>query len=155
MGYVERVLQPDEQVIDVTHIHWWFVWRRTALFWLIAVGCALAGEIAATGTGHLALFAAAALAFLIGLVLLIRPAIERATTELAVTSRRVIHKRGLIQRHTVEMSRSQVESVDVDQSILGRLLNFGDIVVHGTGSSPEPFRCVADPLRFRSAITAG
>jgi uncharacterized membrane protein YdbT with pleckstrin-like domain len=80
--------------------------------------------------------------------------IERATTELAVTNRRVIHKSGLIRRHTVEMSRPQVESVDVDQSMLGRMLNFGDITVRGTGTTFEPFRCVADPLRFRSAITA-
>ena len=72
-----------------------------------------------------------------------------------MTNRRVIHKRGFIRRRTIEMSRSQVESVDVDQSVLGRVMNFGDVVVRGTGTTPEPFRFIADPLRFRSAITAG
>ena len=101
------------------------------------------------------MLAAAAVAVVLALLLAVGPAIQRATTELAVTNRRIIHKTGLIRRHTVEMTRGQVESVDVDQSILGRFMNFGDIVVHGTGTTPEPFRFIADPLKFRSAITAG
>jgi uncharacterized membrane protein YdbT with pleckstrin-like domain len=154
MGYVDRVLQPGEQVIAVTRIHWWFVWRRT--FFTLVVAAALAiGSAYASGNMHQALLAAAGVAVLLALLLALGPAIERATTELAVTNRRIIHKRGFIQRHTIEMSRSQVESVDVDQNILGRMLDYGDIIVHGTGTTPEPFRYIADPLRFRSAITAG
>lgn len=53
------------------------------------------------------------------------------------------------------MNRSKVESVDVDQSIPGRLLNYGTVVVRGTGGSLEPIRYVTDPLRFRSYITTG
>jgi uncharacterized membrane protein YdbT with pleckstrin-like domain len=77
------------------------------------------------------------------------------TTELVVTDRRVIYKSGLISRHTLEMNNSKVESVDVDQSLLGRLLGFGTIVVRGTGGSLEPIRQIGDPLTFRSHITAG
>jgi uncharacterized membrane protein YdbT with pleckstrin-like domain len=154
MGYVERVLQPDETVLEVTHIHWWFVWRRAVLLLVLAVVLA-AFALSESGDTQTGLFAAAAVAIALGLLLAVGPAITRATTELAVTNRRVIHKRGLIQRHTIEISRNQVESVDVDQSVLGRIMNFGDIVVHGTGTTPEPFRFIADPLRFRSAITAG
>ena len=154
MGYVERVLQPDETVIAVTRIHWWFVWRRTLLLLVLAV--LLVGfALDASGDTQTGLAAGAAVAAVLGLLLAVGPAIQRATTELAVTNRRVIHKRGFIRRRTIEMSRSQVESVDVDQSVLGRVMNFGDVVVRGTGTTPEPFRFIADPLRFRSAITAG
>jgi membrane protein YdbS with pleckstrin-like domain len=154
MGYVDSVLQPEETVIDRTHIHWWFVWRRSLLLILLAVVLAV-GAFTQTGDSQMGLLAGAAVAAVLALLLAIGPAIRRATTELAVTNRRVIHKTGFIQRHTIEMSRAQVESVDVDQSVLGRMFNFGDIVVHGTGTTPEPFRFIADPLRFRSAITAG
>jgi uncharacterized membrane protein YdbT with pleckstrin-like domain len=154
MGYVERVLQPDETVIEVTHIHWWFVWRHSIPLLLLAI--LLAGlALYETGDPRNGLLAGAAGAVVLALLLAAGPAIRRATTELAVTNRRVIHKRGFIQRHTVEISRSQVESVDVDQSILGRMMNFGTVTVHGTGTTPEPFRFIADPLRFRSAMTAG
>jgi uncharacterized membrane protein YdbT with pleckstrin-like domain len=154
MGYVERVLQPDETVIETTHIHWWFVWRRTVLLLVLAVALVVFA-LNESGDTQRGVLAAAALAAVLALLLAVGPAITRATTELAVTNRRVIHKTGLIRRHTIEISRNQVESVDVDQSILGRIMNFGDIVVRGTGNTPEPFRFIADPLRFRSAITAG
>ncbi len=58
---------------------------------------------------------------------------KRWTTEIDVTNRRIVYKRGFIKRHTVEMNMDKVESVDVDQSVLGRLLNYGDITIHGTG----------------------
>jgi uncharacterized membrane protein YdbT with pleckstrin-like domain len=80
--------------------------------------------------------------------------LRRMTTELAVTDRRVIFKRGLVRRHTVEMNMDKVESVDVDQSVLGRIFNYGDVTVRGTGASIEPLRLIDDPLAFRSCVTA-
>jgi hypothetical protein len=55
----------------------------------------------------------------------------------------------------LEMNRSKVESIDVEQTIAGRLLGFGTIIMRGTGGSLEPIRQIADPLTFRSHITAG
>ena len=72
----------------------------------------------------------------------------------AQTDRRIIYKRGFIWRHTVEMHMDKVESVDVDQSILGRLLNFGDIIIHGTGETVEPLREIDHPIDFRNHVTA-
>jgi uncharacterized membrane protein YdbT with pleckstrin-like domain len=72
-----------------------------------------------------------------------------------VTDRRVIYKTGIFQRHSMEMNRSKVETVAVDQSILGRLLGYGTVMVRGTGGSFEPIRFIGDPLGFRSHITAG
>ncbi len=80
--------------------------------------------------------------------------ISVSSTELVVTDRRVIHKVGFISRKTREMNREKVESIDVDQSVGGRLFGYGTIIVHGTGSSWEPFTNISDPLAFRSLITA-
>ena len=71
-----------------------------------------------------------------------------------MTDRRVVYKRGFIKRHTIEMNMDKVESVDVDQSIFGRLLNYGDITVHGTGEGWETLRGIGAPLDFRNHVTA-
>jgi uncharacterized membrane protein YdbT with pleckstrin-like domain len=107
-----------------------------------------------TGDVKIGLEAAAAIFGAFTIASWARAAIRRATTELAVTDRRVIYKAGLLARHTLEMNRSKVESVDVDQSILGRIFSFGTIIVRGTGGSLEPIRMISDPLTFRSHITA-
>ena len=78
----------------------------------------------------------------------------RWTTEIAVTDRRVIYKRGFINRHTIEMNMDKVASVDVDQSVPGRLLNYGTVTVQGTGMSFEPLRRIKSPLSLRNAIIA-
>ena len=80
---------------------------------------------------------------------------RRWTTEIAVTDRRVVLKRGFIRRHTVEMNMQKVESVDVDQTQLGRMFNYGTVTIKGTGSTLESLRMIDHPLKLRSAITAG
>ena len=57
------------------------------------------------------------------------------TTETDVTNMRVVHKTGFIKRRTLEMSLDKVESVDITQSILGRLLNYGDVTIQGEVTS--------------------
>ncbi len=87
------------------------------------------------------------------LTLFLQPFIQRATSEFAVTNRRVVIKVGLVSRKTVEMNLEKVESIGVDQSILGRMLDYGTIEVVGTGGTREPFRAIRDPLGFRRAVT--
>jgi uncharacterized membrane protein YdbT with pleckstrin-like domain len=79
---------------------------------------------------------------------------HRWTTETDVTNLRVVHKTGFIKRRTFEMSLDKVESVDVNQSILGRLLNYGDVTVRGVGEGAETISTIASPLDFRNHITA-
>ena len=90
---------------------------------------------------------------LIALVSGLSALIRRATTELAVTDRRVIYKTGILQRHSMEMNRSKVETVGVNQSILGRVLGYGTVIVRGTGGSFEPIQFIGDPLT-RAASTS-
>ena len=154
MRYVRRVLQPGETIVYATKLHW-FIYIRAILLLIICVilvGAAI--TVADNQNLSLALGIAAALTALLALSVGIGAFIRRATTELAVTDHRVIYKAGLLARHTLEMNRDKVESVTVDQTILGRLFGYGTVIVRGTGSSLEPIRNIGDPLTFRSHITA-
>ena len=79
---------------------------------------------------------------------------DTATTEIAVTNRRVIYKTGLVSRRTVEMNMDKVESVDVTQDIFGRIFDYGTVLIRGTGASLEPLSTIASPLALRNAISA-
>ena len=87
-------------------------------------------------------------------VLFLHAAFTGWATELSVTTHRVIYKRGFIWRYTVEMNMDKVETVNVDQSILGRILGYGTIHVLGTGQGIEGLRRIARPIAVRNAITA-
>lgn len=151
MSYTEKVLQPGESVVYMTGLHW-FIYAGAIGFFCIAAAFAI-GSIYLAGDAALAALAMAAVFAFAGLLVAIRAAIRRLTTECAVTSQRVIFKQGIIGRHTIEMNRSKVESVDVDQSILGRLFGYGTIQVRGTGGSLEPLPYISHPIDFRSHIT--
>jgi uncharacterized membrane protein YdbT with pleckstrin-like domain len=155
MSYVQRVLQPDETLVYATTKHW-SVYLRAVLFAIICVALLIASQLVPQQepTATNALLVAAGVVGLITVWFWLRAFIDRATTEFAVTSRRVIYKDGLLRRRTVEMNLGAVESVDVDQSVLGRILGFGEVRVHGTGGNWEPYPLISDPLTFRSHITA-
>jgi uncharacterized membrane protein YdbT with pleckstrin-like domain len=154
MRYVRRVLQPGETIVYATKLHW-LIYIHTILLLIICI--ILAGAAIATSDSQnisLAFGIAAVIFALLALSAGLRALVRRATTELAVTDHRVIYKSGLLSRHTIEMNRDKVESVDVDQSLLGRIFGYGTVVVRGTGGSLEPIRNIGDPLTFRSYITA-
>ena len=152
MSYVQKVLQPGETLIYRTRLHW-LIYTRAIVFAGLAIAAAAAGYYAGENFQY-AGYLAGAVFLVLAAISGILSAIKRVTTELAVTDHRVIFKRGIISRYTIEMARSKVESVDVVQSIAGRIFNYGTILVRGTGGSLEPFRNIEDPLRLRSTITA-
>src|SRR5829696_8589656 len=87
-----------------------------------------------------------------GVLLFIPAWLKRFGTEIAVTDHRVIYKTGLVQRDTTEINMAKIESVDVSQSILGRVFGFGTLTIRGTGETIEALRNIASPLQFRNAI---
>ena len=149
MSYVNSVLQPGENLQALSTLHW-LVYGRA----LIALVAALAFFIASRQVrpewrnfpGIAAVFAAVAI------ILFVPAWLRRLGTEIAVTDRRIILKRGLIQRHTIEINMDKVESVDVDQSILGRIFDYGTVTVHGTGAGIEPLSNVSAPIALRNAV---
>jgi uncharacterized membrane protein YdbT with pleckstrin-like domain len=153
MSYVKKVLQPGETLIFATGLHW-LTYLPSILLFIVAVAMAVASRAVDQDMAQ-PLLLAAGVVLMIAILVWIVEAIRRASVEVAVTDQRVIFKAGIISRHTIEIHRSKVESVDVDQSILGRIFGYGTVVVRGTGGSLEPMRNIAEPLKFRSFITAG
>jgi uncharacterized membrane protein YdbT with pleckstrin-like domain len=97
---------------------------------------------------------ASAICFLLAVLLALRAWFIRWTNEIVVTDRRVIYAHGFIQRHTVEVHMDKIESVDVDQTMMGRILDYGDVTIRGTGTTLEPIREVDRPIAFRNEVTA-
>ncbi len=75
--------------------------------------------------------------------------ILQRTTELVVTSKRVIGKFGFIRRETIEILHQKIESVKVDQGIWGRIFNFGDVIIQGSGGATSPVKFIKNPVEFR------
>ncbi|MCB9987509.1 MAG: PH domain-containing protein [Rhodospirillales bacterium] len=73
-------------------------------------------------------------------------------TELGVTSRRIVAKTGIIRRDTIDIALERVESIQIAQSPLGRLFNYGSVRITGTGTSHPMIHGIADPLAFRRAF---
>lgn len=78
--------------------------------------------------------------------------LERWLSEFVITNRRIIIKTGFIARNTFEMNLSKIESVNVDQSVMGRILNYGSVTIIGSGGTKETFHNISHPLEFRKAF---
>ena len=151
MSYVAQVLKPSEQIRHVSSIHWIGYWPGVAFALLAAIAYWLSDARLLTGLWRYTAYALA----LVAAVLLVQEWLKWWVTEIAVTNRRVIYKTGLIWRQTNEMNVDKVESVQVHQTILGRMLDFGTVTILGTGEGRfETLRTVAGPLKLRNSITA-
>ena len=142
MSYIDETLLPDEHVVYRTALHW-VIFVRPALVMLAGVVLLLAFH-------HVPFVGAPGL--LLGVLLLISPLVAYSSTEFGVTNKRMIVKIGFIRRRTLELLLRQVEALSVDQSLMGRMLNYGTITLSGTGGVREIFRRVRDPLELRRRI---
>src|ERR1700684_2171934 len=150
--YIENILQPGEKVLYSTNAHWIF-YLPAIVAWILAL--ALVAVAVSFPPMALLGMAAAAVIGIAALYFTIRGWFHRFTTETDVTDRRVVHKTGFINRHTFEIALDKIASVEVDQSIPGRLLNYGNVTIVSMGEvKPQPIKTIASPLAVRSAITA-
>lgn len=142
-SYVSEILGPEERLLYSGHVS------------MIAILPSLIGGTVMIAAGLFLTINAGP----VGLVLSVLGAawvaaalIRRNATELAVTDRRVIAKFGFIRRSTIELNLSKVESIRVEQTVMGRVFNYGSIIVTGTGSTMDPIAFIAEPIRFRQAV---
>jgi uncharacterized membrane protein YdbT with pleckstrin-like domain len=157
MGYIEKTLIPGEHVVYRTRLHWIEMLGHAVLS-LVFLG--LGGFLLVYAVEHrmmpvnqLHLYeAGGAVALAIALVVYLAGSMRRSGTEMAVTNRRVVVKTGLASRRTIEMLLNKVETVEVTEPTLGRMLGYGSIMVIGTGGTSEPFHRIAHPLEFRSRV---
>lgn len=157
MGYIEDNLAPGERIVYMTRKHW------LVLFWPVALGTLFdaAGialiiyavtSLGPGSTGMTAAIIAAIVLMLAGMGIVGYGAAKRSSTEIAVTDKRVLIKMGILRKRSVELFAPRIESVSVDQSLAGRIFNYGDIVVRGTGGTEEAFTKIAAPLEFRKKM---
>jgi uncharacterized membrane protein YdbT with pleckstrin-like domain len=152
MTYIDRILDQDENVIHRGKLHW-VIYVAPTLFILLGLAFIAVSPFSIMGVVGMTWFLAfGSMLLLVGAMGWIIAWIKQITTEIAVTSRRVIVKYGLIWRSTMELNAGKIESVQVDQTVMGRILDFGIITARGTGSGIEPVRKVAAPLELRAAI---
>jgi uncharacterized membrane protein YdbT with pleckstrin-like domain len=152
MSYASKHLIPDEKLLYETRLSW------VVLFWPVIVPSLILLGLGGYLVYHYAnadvynmkeigvgLIVAAALVFGIGLT-------KRNATEMAVTNKRVLIKQGVFGRRTLEILLQKIESIAVEESMSGRILGFGTVIVRGTGGTPEPFKKMAHPLEFRRHV---
>jgi uncharacterized membrane protein YdbT with pleckstrin-like domain len=153
MSYVKHILQPGEKVLVIGKIHW--IIYVPGVLWLICAAAAFGASVHFKYTDYQWPALALALVFLIlGLAGVLRAWWKIFTTEIAVTTARVVHKRGFINRYTNEMNLDKVESVKVDQSVLGRIFDYGTIFILGTGQGFEKLKMISHAIELRNAITS-
>lgn len=155
MGYVKQNLLPNEELVYETRLHGVvFFWPVVLL--LLAIAALVGAQMLPPSTSQLsvttALIGAAAILGVVGLVLLIPQFVAWNTTELGVTDQRVMAKSGFIRRRSLEMVLQGVESIGVDQAILGRILNYGTVTIIGSGGTKESFTRIASPFTFRRSV---
>jgi uncharacterized membrane protein YdbT with pleckstrin-like domain len=151
--YIDQILQPGERVLYSTTLHP-VIYLPGILAWIVAAACFVMERRAQTSGANLLWLILAGAAGLAALYWTVRAWFARWTTETDVTTLRVVHKTGFIKRSTFEMNLDKVESVDVVQSIPGRLLDYGDVTILGVGEGKETIAMIASPLQFRNNITA-
>ena len=124
-NYVERNLMQGEQVVYEGHVSLWHLAPR------IVAGILLTPL------------------FGLGLLVLLNVVIRYKSTELAVTNKRIVAKFGFIRRSTIEIGVRKIESIQVQQGLLGRIFNFGSIVMAGSGNPQAPIPGISQPMEFR------
>jgi len=151
--YIDDILQPGEKVLYSTNAHW-IVFLPAIAGWIVAAAFFVVSGMVPGGTPMLLSLSMSAISAIFALYKTVTAWFHRWTTETDVTNLRVVHKEGFISRETFEMSLDKVESVDVRQSILGRILNYGNVEIFGVGEGNKVIDTIASPLEFRNHITA-
>lgn len=153
MTYADRILQPDERIRHQARLHW-IMMLPGSLLTAASVAVGFTGLLSLKGAAGMALLALSTVLFLVGGARLLAAWLTRLSTEIIVTNRRIVLKTGLFSRRTKEMNLDKVESVQVDQSLIGRMLDFGTLVIRGVGAGLEPLANVAQPLELHRQINA-
>ncbi|MCD8496811.1 MAG: PH domain-containing protein [Alphaproteobacteria bacterium] len=170
MLYVQQSLGPDEELVHIGQFHWIYTIQAFfAIVWGVGASIAIiAGAIFvykefgyypqnlplldSVKYLHPGIRIFAFVMFVLGLLSFAQMMIIKATTEIAITNNRLVFKKGLVARHVGEISIDRIEGVNVLQSFLGRIFNYGRIAVRGMGVGEVVLPSIDDPIAFRKAI---
>jgi uncharacterized membrane protein YdbT with pleckstrin-like domain len=154
-GYVDANLITGENVTYRGGLHWIVLVAPASIAVIVVLfGVAMlvaGGSAKEAGLRELA-YSAGALAIFIAAIYLLVAILHWRAAEFAVTNKRVIFKVGVLKRRTQEMFLEKIESVNVDEGLLGRALDYGTVAIRGTGGTLEPFRNISHALEFRRQV---
>lgn len=153
MSYIKETLMPDENLSYYTKPHWMVfypvvLWFIISLFALIVAE--LHGSLIVYGTSLYGLISF--LTFIVTIYYVFSSIITYCASEYGVTNKRVLVKTGFIKRNSLEIILARIESIQVEQSVLGRIFNYGTIIIAGTGGCRDPFYFIPAPLKFRKKV---
>lgn len=143
MSYIDKTLLPDEKVIYRSHPHWIVVFRSL-------MGLVLIAGFFMIGIRHTVLIIS--LFSLLALAAFVSGLIVYYSSEFGITNKRVIMKSGFISRYAFENSLDRIEGVEISQSIMGRIFDYGSIRIRGVSGTNELFSAVRYPFRFRYKV---
>lgn len=147
MAKIDSMLEPNERIQFAATISRATFLPAIALTTGGALFCFVALDIQPSSA--LGLFSAFLLLSAFSLLLAV---IEQRTSKLIITNQRVLTKKGLIRQHTIEIPHRQFESASIRQSTLGRILNYGTVIVSGTGGNITYMHNVEAPFELRQAV---
>jgi uncharacterized membrane protein YdbT with pleckstrin-like domain len=175
MDYIRQSLGEDEELVHVAHFHWFYTLSALlnvifgVIFSVVIIVGAIvvqpmlpnflkfdvppdAGWLDMVRAVHPGIKIISFLVLAMGLFRYAQMMIIKATTEIAITNKRLVYKRGLIARYVGEMNIDRIEGVNVLQGILGRIFNYGRVMVRGMGVGEVVLPSIEDPIKFRKAI---
>jgi len=158
MGYVEDNLLPNEKIFlkpkmsPAIFVIPFFVFLISLFLFGYSINLATKNDSALSVLSGI-IFCFSGMVFIISISVALIVLVRILTTELAVTNKRVIAKTGFIKRNSLDLRLTKIESVEVDQGILGRLLGYGTITLTGTGGTHQSFRGIVDPINTKRKIT--
>lgn len=170
MLYVQQSLGPDEELVHVGKFHWMYtVSAFMSILWGLITSILIMfaaykiyetlgkvpqgiGFLGAIKSIHPAVRGVAFLFFVLGLVKFAHMMVIKVTTEIAITNNRLVYKRGLVARHVGEISIDRIEGVNVLQTVLGRIFDYGRVMIRGMGVGEVVLPSIEDPIKFRRAI---
>jgi uncharacterized membrane protein YdbT with pleckstrin-like domain len=164
MSYVEKNLVPGETLLYQTRHHWIVLLGPLMIALLVGLPgllllCAATAKRPELDEYVTRVPGGAQTALVIGAILLVIALAnlawgmaKRNATEMAVTNRRVLIKTGMGSRRTLDLMLSRVESIGVEETMWGRMMGYGSVIVRGTGGTPEPFVKISHPQEFRRQV---
>ena len=170
MLYVQQSLGPEEELIYVGHFHWMYTvnaFMSIIFGMIISVVVIVGGIYIQKKLGNFPLDlpinvaipalpvyvkGGAFLMFVLGVYGFAVKMVHKATTEIAITDTRLIYKTGVVARNVGEISIDRIEGVNVLQSILGRIFDYGRLAIRGMGVGEVILPPIEHPITFRQAI---
>lgn len=168
--YVQESMGKDERLVRFAHFHWFYTLQACLMIaWgvfgalAVLIGAVMAykqfgwcsvdsGTFGCIHYLHWTVKLGIMIVFIMGLWSFLGMIVVKISTEIAVTTKRLVYKRGLVSRSVVEINIDRIEGVTVHQGILGRIFGYGRVIVRGMGVGEIVLPVIEDPVVFRRAI---